>query len=195
MDAIFLNDLFILLIIVFIRALAPFLIFRWPILGALICLIIADNADVVLLEKFPSTIISESFYHNFDKFFDTYYLLFLWIASRKWKHQFAKNIASILFLWRFIGFFTYEILTLGMHFELHSVRPIFLFAPNIMENFYFFMAIMYRWFRKSVTRKNIIIGLILVAIPKIVQEYVMHYRYMDQTWHFFRDNLLWWLYD
>lgn len=36
--------------------------------------------------------------------------------------------------------------------------------------------------------------IILVGLPKIAQEHVMHYKYPDQTWNFLRDHLFWWMY-
>jgi len=28
----------------------------------------------------------------------------------------------------------------------------------------------------------------------MIQEYLMHFRYIDQVWNFIRDHFFWWLY-
>lgn len=172
--------------IVIIRLGLPLTILRWPMFGFLLA-VLGDISDVMILEQWPDGPIAGSFYHNSDKFFDTYYLFLLWWVSRRWTDTFARRTATVLFWWRFAGFVVFE--TTGW-------RPAFFLSPNIFENFYLVGAIVHKWYRDyKFTAKRLVMWLIIVGTPKVLQEYVMHYKYQDQTWNFLRDHLFWWVYE
>lgn len=181
-----LNFLFILLF----RTFAPFLLFKWPLFAAILC-IIADASDVMLIERFGYAFITPDTYHNFDKFFDIYYLFFEFLLVLKWKDQLAKQIGKYLFFWRALGFAIFEISSLfGPPF-----RPAFFLSPNIFENFFLVMLIIYKLRPKTLlTLKFALLILIVVSVPKIIQEYIMHFAYPDKTWYFLRDNIFFFLY-
>ncbi len=81
-------------------------------------------------------------------------------------------------------------------FEVTNWKPIFFLAPNIFENFYLIGGIVNKWYKDyKFTAKRLIAWLVVAAAPKIVQEYLMHFKYPDQTWNFMRDRLFWWMYD
>ena len=68
------------------------------------------------------------------------------------------------------------------------------FAPNVFENFYLLVA-----GAKTVAPrlrldswKGITILLAVAAIPKIAQEYIMHFTEFP-TWIFLKRHLFWWL--
>jgi len=125
-------------------------------------------------------------YHFFDKFFDTYYLFFEFLVALKWTNALARRTATGLFILRFSG---------AVLFELTKIRWLFVFAPNIFENFYLFYTIAKKWTRfETTSAKKLVIVLLIVGIPKIIQEYLMHFVYVDQTWNFIRDTFFWWLY-
>ncbi|MBI2052702.1 MAG: hypothetical protein HYT34_00460 [Candidatus Ryanbacteria bacterium] len=171
------------------RLLIPFTIFKWPLGGAILS-IIADASDVMIFQVTgygyfdyfgPNT------YHNLDKFFDIYYLFFEFLVARRWANMFARRTATFFFGLRFAGI---------VLFEITKIRWILVIAPNIFENFYIFWTVALKWFKnfKLETYSRLFIILFIVGAPKIAQEYLMHYVYVDQTWNFIRDNLFWWVY-
>ena len=172
------------IIVLAVRLLVPFSILRWPFAG-IIASIIADAADVMIFEKFGGGFWGNN-YHAADKVLDIYYLFFAFIVVRSWRDVLARRTAMILFLWRFVGFAV---------FELAGFRPAFFFAPAIFENFYIAWLVLLKFFpRFRLTPLRLVFLLVAVGFPKVAQEYVMHFRYPDQTWHFIRDNIFWWLY-
>lgn len=180
-----------LIFVILIRIILPLSILRWPLAGAVLA-ILGDISDVMLFEAFGSGPLTGKYYHNLDKFFDTYYLFLEFLVSLRWTDGIARWTAAILFFWRFAGFSVFEITSaLGAPF-----RPAFFLSPNIFEHFYLFTVIMYK-FRPNFKFVPISLSaiLFLVGMPKVVQEWIMHYAYPDQTWHFFRDHLFWWLYN
>lgn len=175
-------------IVILLRGLLPFIVFKWPFWGG-ISLILADMSDVMIFQAFGSGPLQGEHYHNFDKFFDSFYLFFEFLVVWRWKNTLMRRAGKILFIWRMIGFAVFEISSLfGV-----PLRVVFLIAPNIFENFYLFWAFMLRYKPKfKITYMRLIVILLAVGIPKIAQEYVMHYRFADQTWGFIRDNFFFW---
>ena len=170
------------LIVIIIRIFVPFTILRWP-LGGMVLAILADASDAMVFEKFGVGRFVNFDYHLADKFFDIYYLFFAYLVVHRWKNTLARRTAKILFLWRFVGF---------VIFEFTGLRYVLFIAPNIFENFYLFWAIILRFFPSfNLTPLRLGVVLFILGFPKVIQEYIMHY---NQTWHFFRDNLFWWLY-
>lgn len=168
-----------------LRLVVPLSLFRWPLLGAVLCTA-ADASDVMLMEKFGWGYFGNNMYHTFDKIFDIYYLFFEFLIVFKWKDMLARRTAKALFIWRFVGFAVYEIF---------GIRAVFFLAPNIFEHFYIAWVVIQKWFKNFVlTPTKLVMILLVVGLPKIAQEYVMHFKYPDQTWNFLRDNLFWWLY-
>jgi hypothetical protein len=174
------------------RFLVPFTILRWPLAGVFLS-IVADATDIMVFEKIggPGPIRWED-YHLLDKFFDTYYLAFAAWAAWKWNDKLARAIALGLFAWRGAGVVLFEMIAFGTG-EL--VRPLMFFAPNIFENFFIAWLIIEKVRPGFVlTKKSAFITLSIVTVPKMVQEYILHFGFQDQTWGFLRDNVFWWLY-
>lgn len=175
-----------LIIVILIRTFVPFTLFRWPLFGAVLA-ILADISDVMIFEAFGSGPLEGELYHNFDKIFDTYYLFFEFLVLHKWVNTLARRTGKILFLWRFAGF------TL---FEFTGIRPFFTLAPNIFEHWYLAWTVIKKWWPQfALTKTRLFIILFIVGAPKVVQEYIMHYAYPDQTWIFLRDHLFYWIYN
>lgn len=178
------QEILIPLIVVLARLLIPFSIFRWPFWGALASAL-ADGADIMVFEKFGIGVVGWERYHQLDKFLDIYYLFFLLLSSLKWNNAFARRVSLALFLWRLAGVIV---------FEITRWRGTFLFAPNIFENFYLAItAVSFFLPRSNLTTARIIFILVLAGIPKIIQEYIMHYIEFA-TWHWIRDHFFFWLY-
>jgi len=180
-----------LIIITAIRLFLPLSVFKWPLLGGLLA-ILGDISDVMTFETYGSGPLSDEYYHNYDKVFDIYYLFLEFLVARTWTDKLAKKTAQGLFIWRFAGFGLFELSTLLGH----TVRPFFFLAPNIFENFYLAWLTIRKFKPEFVlTKKRLVIILLIVGIPKIIQESIMHWLLPDKTWYFFRDCLFWWAYD
>jgi hypothetical protein len=175
------GDFQALIVIAIVRVLVPLLVLRWPFWGALLC-IAGDGFDTVVLDMLPADAV-ERRYHTYDKIFDTYYLTIeAWVVYRRWTDVLARRTGLVLYALRLTGVIL---------FEITQIRQIFLIGSNIFENFYIYVAgrremdLAYRI--QSV--RNLVLVLLFVGVPKLLQEYVMHYR-ESQTWHFVRDNIL-----
>ncbi|MBI4132583.1 MAG: hypothetical protein HY473_00580 [Candidatus Sungbacteria bacterium] len=166
-----------------IRFLVPFSILRWPFWGALAS-IAADAADIVLVEALGAEFGSAARYQVFDKFFDIYYLSFEAYVSLRWQDTLARRTSMVLFAWRLAGFAA---------FELTRIRQVIFFAPNIFENFYLLVAGARQFFPsfRLDNPKKLTAFLLVAAIPKIAQEYIMHFLEFP-TWAFIKHNVLRW---
>lgn len=173
--------------IILLRLLIPFSILKWPLLGGILAMI-SDAIDVMLFEFFGYGFLGNlGFeYHQMDKVFDTWYLFFEFLVVMRWKDILAKRTGMFLFGWRFIGFLVFMFL---------GIREAFFFAPNIFEFFFLAMLIIWKFNEKfKLDIKKLTIILLIVGIPNIIKEYIMHFAYPNQTWVFFRDNIFDWIY-
>jgi hypothetical protein len=174
-------ELLALVLIIAIRGLVPLLLLRWPFWGALAC-IVADVSDSAIQDLMGVNILGGA-YHSFDKAFDIYYLsIEAWLACWRWADPLARPAALALFLVR---------LTAAVAFELTHVRALFLIGANVFENFYLYIAARLEIdpaYRVK-DRAQLALILVLVGAPKLLQEYVMHYR-EAQTWRFVTRRIL-----
>lgn len=154
------------LLVVALRLLLPFTIFRWPLLGGLLALT-ADFYDFPLLNTFGWGFLTPETYQSVDKMLDIYYLSFEFLVALRWNDLLARKAAVGLFSWRLIGVII---------FELTQVRKFLFFAPNIFEYFYLaFLGI--KKFKPDfrLSKKLLLILLVAIGIPKLAQEFVLHY--------------------
>lgn len=176
------------LLVVAYRALIPLTMLRWP-LGGYVASMLADASDVMVLQSATGWgLFSGSIgYSHWDKGLDIWYLTMGLIAVRKfWTEPLARKTAHWLYGWRLAGVVAYF---------LWPHRVVFVLAPSVFENFYLAWSAIRKWWPSFVLNaRRLAIILLAVGIPKVIQEYLMHYRYVDQTWNFFRDHLFWWLY-
>lgn len=166
-------------IIIALRLLLPLLIFRFKITGALLAMA-ADALDVVTITFLNMGEFSS--YHTTDKYLDMYYLSIEGYVSLSWKNTLAKRTSMILFGWRVIGFIL---------FELTHIRVLLFFFPNLFENFFLFYIFNKKFAKKDLvsSKRNLLIILTLLLIPKLAQEYFLHV-YEAQPWKWFRFNIL-----
>jgi len=165
------------IIVILIRLLVPLSIFRWPLAGGLAAGIV-DTFDVVLIGIL--NLGDFRFYAQTDKALDLYFLLFMVIVALRWK-PLEKWTAISLFSYRTIGVIL---------FEITQIRPLLLIFPNLFLYFYYFVAARNRFFPKFIiTRKRLIIALLILLIPKLIQEYILHYLQL-QPWNWFRVRFL-----
>lgn len=168
-------------LVIALRLIIPFSILRWPFWG-MIASIAADGADVVILDATGTGFFGH--YHQIDKVLDTYYLAFAAYISLKWQDELARRTSMMLFLWRLVGVIV---------FEVTRIRQVIFFAPNIFENFYLLVAGFKQFFPKFKldTAKKLTIFLFAATIPKLIQEYIMHFLEF-QTWAFIKHNIFRW---
>lgn len=173
-----------LAVTVLVRLLVPLSIFKWRIAGVLLAAL-ADALDVVLVDVltvlFGETSGFGAHYQFFDKWLDMYYLTFALIVSLSWKSALAKNTSILLFSYRLIGLIL---------FEITGIRKLFFFIPNLFENFYLFYAIAGRFFPKLLPRTilQLLLALFLLYIPKLVQEWALHYQQLH-PWNWIKTIL------
>lgn len=150
-----------------IRLLVPLTILRWPLAGTLLS-IAADTIDIVIFNiwGFPSWS-----YQQVDKALDLYYLSIMAVVVQQWP-SFERSVASLLFVYRLAGI---------AFFELTSVRPLLLIFPNLFEPYYLFVLIAWRCAPNyTLTPRRTLMWLAVLLIPKLMQEYLLHYaRVLD----------------
>jgi hypothetical protein len=169
-------------VVVLIRLIVPLSILRWPLAGG-IAAVLADTLDVVIVDaldlgKFRN-------YAALDKVLDTYYLSLEAYVSLRWEDALARWTSIILFVYRLIGF---------VLFEATQMRVFLFVFPNLFENFF----LGYLGWRKLfpafyLTPGSLAVMLVLLLIPKMAQEYMLHFA-EAKPWgwtkeHIFRDVL------
>lgn len=175
-------DVVAFLLIIAVRGLVPLAVLRWPFWGALAC-IAGDASDSFIIDGLGARPFG-SHYHVADKAFDTLYLAFeAWVALH-WQDALARGAGVTLFLARLLAV---------VLFEITGIRELFFFGANIFENFYLYVAgrLQIDASYRIHSYRRLAIILVLVGVPKLLQEYVMHYR-QSQTWTFVKENILMW---
>ncbi len=159
-----------LIIIILLRLFIPLTIFRWPLWGTVASATI-DLLDVVIADILGAggivSKIPKGMYDKGDKIFDMYYLAIACITSLSWKDLLAKWTSIILFVYRIIGVIL---------FEVTGTRWLLLVFPNLFEHWFLFWAARNKYFKKfKLNTKKLILILLALLIPKLIQEYLLHY--------------------
>jgi hypothetical protein len=159
-------------IVIALRVLVPLSILRYPLGGALVSMVL-DAVDVVLVDLLAGLFGEPpgfgAQYAQIDKALDTWYLsLELFVSWRRWPEPMLRRTSAALFAWRLIGVIA---------FEVARVRPLLLVFPNLFENFYLYVTIVRRWFPKLLPRTipALVLVLVVLLIPKLVQEWTLHF--------------------
>ena len=152
-----------LIYVLAIRLLVPLLIFRWPFYGFIAALLGDAWGDAILLDLIGSGFGDN--YHQIDKLLDLYMFTIAMIASFKFK-ALERNVSIALYALRAAGI---------LLFELTHARIFLVLFPNVFEFFFVFITGAKKFFPKfNFTKKNAAIILIALAVPKIIQEILMH---------------------
>ena len=162
-------------IVIAVRVILPLSIFRWALVGGIASMIV-DAVDVIGEEPgFGSN------YQEIDKPLDLYYLTFEFIVSLRWA-TLARNTSIALFALRVFGMIA---------FTLTGARILLFIFPNLFENWYLYYLITVRWYPRLVPANARQLAIVLVAlyIPKIAQEYVLHFAEF-KPWSTFKDTFL-----
>jgi len=166
-------------IIVLLRLAVPLLILRSPLAGG-VAAMVADGLDVVLISVMRLGGF-EGHYHTTDKLLDTYYLAIEWFVAFGWASGWARLPALVLFPYRIIGV---------LLFEFTGERIMLFIFPNMFENWWLYCVIVARFFPSIYPRglRSTAIPLALLLMPKMAQEYLLHYR-EAQPWDWMKRNI------
>ena len=146
--------------VIILRLLAPLLILRFPITGIGLAILL-DWRDHDYLGQYES-------YQVIDKWLDLYYLTICAYVAQSWKDVIARRLATGLFWYRLAGVATMTFV---------NQEWILILFPNMFEVFFIFY-ILYAQLSKSsklfTTWKSTAPVMIILLIPKMIQEYVLH---------------------
>jgi hypothetical protein len=167
-------------IVVALRLALPLTIFRWPLGGGLLAVVI-DTLDVVLIELIGLGGFG-AHYQTLDKAQDLYYLGIEFIVASRWNNPWAKWPAMLLFPYRLLG---------AVLFEITHVRVLLFIFPNLFENWWLYCVIVARFAPRIEPRSwsSTITPLLLVLAPKMAQEYMLHYAEV-QPWDWIKREIL-----
>ena len=167
------------LIVIGLRIVVPLLILKRPLLGGVLAMLL-DALDVVIVEWFGPGGMGEH-YHSLDKLLDIYYLgLEAWVALT-WKDRLPRFTAIALFAWRVVGVIL---------FEITGWRPLLFIFANLFEHWFLFYLIRNRWFPsiRLDTWRQVATWLVILYIPKLFQEYLLHIA-EAQPWDWIKRTL------
>jgi hypothetical protein len=168
------------LIVIALRLLIPLTILRWPLFGGIASMII-DALDVVLIELIGLGGFG-SHYHSLDKLLDSYYLSLELVIAWQWDNAWMRWPALLLFPYRMIGV---------VLFEFTDRRIVLFIFPNLFENWWLYCVVVARLFPAIVPRswKSTLVPLLLLLIPKMAQEYLLHFA-EAQPWDWTKRHIL-----
>jgi len=151
-------------IIILLRLLTPLTIFHLPLFGGIASMFLDGIDWSVNIFNIPNI---HANYVVLDKLLDIYYLAIEGYVVLKWKSLLAKKIGLGLFALRSVGIIL---------FELTGHEFLLFYFPNIFENFFLFYVAVIFLLKKEPRLSAIAqwISLIILAVPKLIQEYVMH---------------------
>jgi hypothetical protein len=156
-------------VIIAYRLLVPLSIFRWPFIGAVLS-IIADALDIVIATLMVRYLHGGDLwsYHQLDKYLDTYYLFIEWIVAQRWP-ALPRWTANALFGYRLIGV---------VIFEVTDTRVLLFVFPALFDFYFLYYAFCsdyVPWY--EVTPARLFTWLAVLAVPKMAQEYALHYQH------------------
>jgi hypothetical protein len=169
------------LIIIALRLAVPLLILRWNLAGGIIAMLL-DGADVIIIDALGRGGFGDH-YHTLDKVLDGYYLTLELLVALRWQSPWARTPAIALFIYRAIGVVLFEV----------THRRIFLFFfPNMFENWWLYVVVVRQFWPRlyPCSLKTTAIPLALLLIPKMGQEYLLHFT-EAKPWQFIKRQLGW----
>ena len=173
------------IIVIALRLVVPLTILRWPLAGGLASMLL-DAVDVILVDAIASVLGEPGefgpFYAQIDKWLDLWYLSLELVIVRGWTEPLVRRAATGLFIWRLIGVIL---------FEITGSRPLLVVFPNLFENFFIYVLVVRRWFPRFMpsTVPQLIVVLAALLVPKLGQEYVLHWEELH-PWQWLRDQVI-----
>jgi hypothetical protein len=168
------------IIIIAVRLLVPLLIFRWQLTGGIAAMLV-DATDVILIEFIGRGGFGDH-YAELDKALDSYYLGIELLVSLRWTNGYARWPSIILFGYRLIGV---------VAFELTGARITLFIFPNLFENWWLYCVVVDRFWPRQAphSAKSVAIPMVLLLIPKMAQEYLLHFAEAE-PWDWTKRNVL-----
>ncbi len=168
------------LIVIGLRLVVPLLILRSPLAGGIAAMVL-DALDVVLIEAIGLGGFG-GHYPELDKALDSYYLSLEVIVALRWDSPYARLPAVALFAYRGVGVVLFEV--------THARVMLFIF-PNLFENWWLYCAVVARFWPGLYPRttRTVAVPLVLLLIPKMAQEYLLHYA-EAQPWDWIKTHIL-----
>ena len=121
-------------IVIAVRLVVPLLILRYPLVGGWTALVL-DALDVALMDALGGD--GWANYRPTDSPLYFYYLTLMAIVAVRWQNPYAKWPALALYAWRAIGV---------VLFWLIGQRFLFFIFPNLFENWFLFVLVIWRFF-------------------------------------------------
>jgi hypothetical protein len=167
-------------LVIAVRMLVPLLILRFWLLGG-IAAMLADAADVILIELIGLGGFGDN-YEQTDKLLDSYYYVLELVVALRWANQWLRRPAVILFVYRIVG---------AVLFEMLGARVLLIIFPNLFENWWLYCVVVLKWFPAIVPGnwRSTIIPMLLLLVPKLAQEYLLHVLEAE-PWDWTKRNLL-----
>jgi hypothetical protein len=113
---------------------------------------------------------------------DSYYLALELLVALGWRNAWARLPAVVLFGYRLAGVALFET----------TQARIFLFIfPNMFENWWLYVAIVMKWFPRAVpcNWKTVVIPMLALLVPKMGQEYLLHFA-EAKPWNWTQRHIL-----
>lgn len=153
-----------MLFITILRLATVVVIFKYPLLGGLLALVV-DFFDLNLFYILDPNALEN--YQVWDKLLDLTYLSAEVYVALSWKNKLVSKIALVLFVYRLIGVIA---------FEVFQQKPILVIFPNVFEPFFLIYLLHLYIFKKDLFRSLKIIGcmVLLIAVLKLGHEYLLH---------------------
>lgn len=168
------------IIVIALRVLVPLIIVRHALTGGILAMVL-DGLDVVLTDLMRLGGLGDN-YHATDKVLDSYYLGIEWLVALRWANPWARWPAALLFPYRMIGVAL---------FEITDQRPFLFVFPNLFENWWLYVVAVAQFYPSLAPRslRSTVTPLLLLLVPKLVQEFVLHVE-EAQPWDWMKRELL-----
>tara|TARA_B110000263_G_scaffold7792_1_gene6633 strand:- start:216 stop:740 length:525 start_codon:yes stop_codon:yes gene_type:complete len=148
------------LIISFARIFASLIVFKFNFFGAILVILI-DFSDLFMMNLISLGGVRN--YQLLDKSLDLFYIGYFLLISLRWE-KILRNISIFLFLFRILGFIL---------FEFFQERIVLFIFPNVFE-FWFLGITLLFLLKTKITKRKIIVVLIVTTTLKLTQEYILH---------------------
>ncbi|MBA3275233.1 MAG: hypothetical protein H0T72_05515 [Chloroflexia bacterium] len=167
------------LVVIGLRLIVPLLILKRPLAGGIAAMLL-DATDVIIVEFFGPGGMG-AHYQNIDKGLDLWYLGLEAYVSLSWTERIPRLISVWLFALRLVGVAL---------FELSGWRPLLFIFPNLFENWFLFVLVIWRFFPnvRLDNWRRCLSWLAVLYIPKLGQEYLLHVA-EAQPWSWLKDRL------
>lgn len=148
------------LIISFARIFASLIVFKFNFFGAILVILI-DFSDLFMMNLISLGGVRN--YQLLDKSLDLFYIGYFLLITLRWE-KILRNISIFLFLFRILGFIL---------FEFFQERIVLFIFPNVFE-FWFLGITLLFLLKTKITKRKILIVLIVTTTLKLTQEYILH---------------------